>query len=1692
MGGLELLNAPGLWLLTALGPLILFYVLKVRRQRVRIASTWLWAAAQRDLMAKQPFRKLVAELPLLLQILALVALAVALARPAARGGKIAGDHVAIVVDTSASMGARMDAGGAPTTRMAAAQKAVRDVIANMEPGADAIVIEAAREAKIVSPPERDRRRLEEAVASLEVRELEGELAPAVALAADRLRSMGGRKRMVIVTDGALAKSAPLAAADVDVQLVAVDEAAQGSGASDNAAIVRIDVRSGIDTTSRGGAAPDARPGGASPDARPGGASPDGRLGDGSHAARDGQRREQAQVFVMIRNYADRARDTFVTLRIEDRAEPIASRRVLLPAKEKTPVVLTFEPASSLGASDRGKGLIVQLSDPEGREASDRLPLDDVAYGRVPSGYKMPVTLASAAPYSWVARALEADPSIDLQRLTLAQLDTVNVDPEALVIVEGGCPENPPGRDLVVIAPPAGRCRETDVLAPVANPQLTSWEAGDARLRFLTLDGVHVSRATPLRAIGAEGSLVRAGTATLMADASIPGRAVTLVGFDVGDSDWPLQASFVLFVRNLVEQSRLHRIQGAAGPVRTGDPLRIAVPNGITTVRVEGPGMADHELSASGGFVVVPGVDRAGIYHVRWSSPRVGAATVAANLTSEAESDVLARKVLVDTSSGAGATTVRSTPGHREWNTWLLTFAALVLAFDLWWLTRGRQGQLRAGSYALLALSAAPLLYVALTHGGILRETYVRFGAPAALWLLLAAGAFVAWRIARLPMRMSSARRSLVTWLVAASILGALFAVAEPELGRPLDRTTLILALDRSRSIDLVSGADKRMAAETSLAERGMHDDDRIGVVAFGADAQTEDPPRPKSDLPPPQRANVGRDGTDLAGAIRRSLAELPADTQGRIALMTDGVQTRGDALAAAALAVAARVPIDVVPLDQRSIPDVRVVSVRAPVRADEGEPLDLRVVTSSPAATDVEIRVKRDGEPIHTGRAHIGAGEDVLRLRETAAGPGLHRYDVEISAVDPNADGAPEDNSGSTFVRVRGPSLALVLEGDSGKGAPLAQALSATGFRVVQRTTSGVPADVGELAGFDLVVLSDVRASDLAPSQIDALASYAKDLGGGLLLMGGDRSMGPGGYARTAIEDVSPVSFDLKEEKRRASLAEVIAIDYSGSMGMTVGGKTKLALANEAAARSASLLGPGDRLGVEHVDDRIAWTIPVSPVTDVEGIAKKIQAVSVGGGGIYTDIALKAGYEALQSEQVNLKHLLLFADGDDAERLAGCRALTKTAMDHGITTSVISLGRGNDTAELEVLSKIGGGRFYLIDDASKLPAVFSQETILASKGAIKETPFHAGIGAPIPATRGIDFSHAPPLGGYVITVKKPRATVALTAEEGDPLLATWAVGIGRVAAFTSDFKDRWGREWLQFPGALKMFGQLARDTARKSDDPRVRLESDTSGGELHIRADVIGDDGRAQTFRRLTVHVAGPDGFARDLALEAVGAGRYAASVPLSRPGTYVATAKDELGGEAVGTTGAALTAGEELRPTGTDRALLTRIATMTGGKVRDTLAGIYDDRGARRFAYTPLGAPLALLAALAMVLGVGARRLGVPDFVTHAAARLRGLSARSKEAREKRAETRAAAIQRAQEIERLNTALLATKQRATPLSRTPHPAPPTAGPGLRSPQAPPPAAAPAPPASPADPAAPPARELSAAEKLALKRRERR
>jgi hypothetical protein len=626
----ELLNPAGLWMLSALVPLVVLYILKIKRQRLRVPSTWLWVAAQRDLLAKSPFQRLTPQIPLLLQILAIILLSLALARPATRSDAIAGDHLALVIDTSASMSALDESG---KTRIEIAKAAAASVVDALGPGSDAMVLDAGHDARIASPLERDRRRLKAAIEVLDASHAEGDLGAAVALAVDRLRQLGGQSRVVVFTDGALAHRDALSSVSMPLEVVQI------GSPIDNAAIVRVDVRSGRDAALN---------------------------------------TEQVQTFAMLANYGMRPRELFVTLRQHNASDVLASRKVLLQPGERSPVVLSFEAVPG----DIGQGLLVQIS------PADAMPVDDVAYGRVPPGAQIPVVMASAGKRSpWVERAFRSDPHVELMEGSLSGLESGAVPAGALVVIDGACPKVLPPGDVLIINPPQGQCLTAVVKDVVDKPMITSWATADQRFRFLTLDGVLLEKARLLQVDSARDELIHTREGTIAADVSLPGRTATLISFDVGETNWPYKASFVLFVRNLVEQARSHRAHGVGGAGKAGDPARLAVPHNVEEVEILGPGDTKQAVKAREGLAIVPGTNRAGIYHASWGKPAPGSVAFAVNLTSENESDVREKPLNVS-AAGANVTTAdRVSNAHTEWSWFLAVFALTVVLADVWYITR---------------------------------------------------------------------------------------------------------------------------------------------------------------------------------------------------------------------------------------------------------------------------------------------------------------------------------------------------------------------------------------------------------------------------------------------------------------------------------------------------------------------------------------------------------------------------------------------------------------------------------------------------------------------------------------------------------------------------------------------------------------------------------------------------------------------------------------------------------------------------------------------------------------------------------------------------------------------------------------------------------------------------------------------
>jgi hypothetical protein len=532
--------------------------------------------------------------------------------------------VALVIDVSASMGVRE--GG--QSRLDRARAAARELVTALEPGAEAMIVAAARDAELASPFERDRSRLRGALERLSVRDVEGRLAPALALASEQLRQHGGG-RLVLMSDGAVGDADAPVAAGVTVQSVALGSSAE------NTALLRPSATRSKDAASG---------------------------------------RDRVEVFALVWHQGATARDVFVSLHQQNVAAALATRRITVEPEQRTPVVLGFDAASS----DTGTGLVLALS------PGDALESDDRVYLRVPAGRRLPVVLAPKEASPWLGRAFESDGAVELFSASLSGLAPESVPDDALVVIDGACPASIPGRDLLIVNPPPGRCRTVEVEAATQHTPITSWSEADPRLRFLTFDAVAVTRARRLRVESPRDALVRTADSTLIADVSSPGRTGTLVGFDLAASNWPLTASFVLFIRNLTETSRAGRASGPSLSSKSGEPISLRVPLGVEQVVLVDAAGARQEIGARDGLAVLPAPPTVGFYHASWAGPRPGSTLLAVNLDSEAESRIAPRPLALGAASGKAAAPPLGVVRYD----WVLALLGLALiAADVVWLTR---------------------------------------------------------------------------------------------------------------------------------------------------------------------------------------------------------------------------------------------------------------------------------------------------------------------------------------------------------------------------------------------------------------------------------------------------------------------------------------------------------------------------------------------------------------------------------------------------------------------------------------------------------------------------------------------------------------------------------------------------------------------------------------------------------------------------------------------------------------------------------------------------------------------------------------------------------------------------------------------------------------------------------------------
>lgn len=145
---MALLNPHALWWLLAIPFLVLLHLLRARRREVLVPSLLLWQRAVRELERHRPSRRFQRDLLLLLQILAVLCAALALARPELLTAAVTGSDLVVVLDGSI----RMQSRDVSPTRFEAARRAATELVARAPAGSSVAVVFAARTPRLVAPP----------------------------------------------------------------------------------------------------------------------------------------------------------------------------------------------------------------------------------------------------------------------------------------------------------------------------------------------------------------------------------------------------------------------------------------------------------------------------------------------------------------------------------------------------------------------------------------------------------------------------------------------------------------------------------------------------------------------------------------------------------------------------------------------------------------------------------------------------------------------------------------------------------------------------------------------------------------------------------------------------------------------------------------------------------------------------------------------------------------------------------------------------------------------------------------------------------------------------------------------------------------------------------------------------------------------------------------------------------------------------------------------------------------------------------------------------------------------------------------------------------------------------------------------------------------------------------------------------
>ena len=836
------------------------------------------------------------------------------------------------------------------------------------------------------------------------------------------------------------------------------------------------------------------------------------------------------------------------------------------------------------------------------------------------------------------------------------------------------------------------------------------------------------------------------------------------------------------------------------------------------------------------------------------------------------------------------------------------------------------------------------------------------------------------------------RKRVTFFLRGAALLCAILALANLHRTRQEQRLAVVFLIDASESIQPTQYEEASKQINAAIAK--LKPTDKFGIIGFAREVgvlleirQRQDQPMeisPIVSLETLTEQTIRRDGTDVLTALKRAIALLPDDYHRRIVLFSDGIHNTGGTSLKNYIPLLSASDVEILTVPLGTVNDaVRVVQLQMPSQVRKGQSFEIGAVIE----TDGSIPTLT--ATLYRGEISIGAYEWTLLsgihpltlTTEQSLKEGNHRYTLRLDVTDE----IPENNQGHGVVTIQDKPHALYIEGNLAHAAvspgpvgavsnrterhpKLETVLEENGFVVETISATEMPAELVELQRSHVLILSNVSAETLSSEQLQGIENYVRDLGHGLVVIGGGRAYGPGGYTDTALERVLPVEMTPRERKDAVAIAFVL--DTSGSMANYVEARQKIGLAIEGVRAGIRNLDEEDEAGI------LSFNVDVHTISDLtsdhDALRQTVGRLRPTGGTTKMKDATKQAYEMLKANDAKRKHIVLLSDGKSDGDTSAFLDLAKQIAEARISITAIAIGDANKEL-LTQFAENGDGRAVFVENIQQLPAILTEAVRETQRYIVQETfqPVIKATNESIVA----DIRTPPPLHGYVATSEKETAQVFIQSHKDEPILAGWHVGLGKAIAWTSDAKPVWAKEWIPWHNFGKFWGQVINWTFPAVDagaDFDLRVSMHHGMAEVNI-------DTRTPSEASYNVHVVGPDRTSEMVEIQQVTPTRYSGTFQMQDSGSYIVTAERE-GDTRRSIETVSLPYPAEYAEFRVDTTSLKMLTTATAGIHEPTATQIAAPAGEAIEKETSLAQSLLVVAAILFVLEMILRRFSITN----------------------------------------------------------------------------------------------------------------